>query len=133
VEVPAPDVKVDGDGVMTISGVVRRRPNASGDFSGRVDIAVLGSDGTQLAWLPALLTPDPIPADGGAESRYVVHYGWEPPKGSTVHVQWVDSQTAKAEDAQGYGYSSSGYGGVKTAHTAPAVHSGGGHSHHMGW
>jgi hypothetical protein len=131
VEVPPPDVSVDS-GVMTIAGTVQSRPGASGDLSGRVDISVLASNGNELQWLPALLTPDPIPA--GGKSRYVIHYGWVPPSGSTIRVQWVDSATAKKEDAEGSDYASGGYGGAHTSHPTAVVHSNGGHSHHhMGW
>src|SRR5437660_50319 len=66
-------------GEMTVSGDVRRKPGVTGDVVGRVDIMVVGPDGGSLIWVPALITPNPIPTAGRGESQHVVHYGYVPP------------------------------------------------------
>jgi hypothetical protein len=134
-EVPPPNVSIDGDGVMTVQGNVRRRAGVTETISGRVDIDVIGPDGKPLEWIPALLTPDPMPTEGKGESGYIIHYGWIPPSGSTVRVHWVDSKTAAREDADETEYSSGGYGDGRAAHQAasPPSHGRHGGHGHMSW
>jgi hypothetical protein len=92
-----PEVKFD-DGVMTVTGYVRRRPGVRSIISGRIDIDVLDTDGNTLDWIPALLYPNPVPTEGRGESGYIIHYGWIPPAGSVVRVRFADSKTAIIED-----------------------------------
>jgi hypothetical protein len=128
VEVARPTVEIDDD-VMTIRGNVHRRGGGPQAISGRVDIDILGSDGQQLAWLPAVLAPNPLPSDGTGEAGYIIHYGWIPPAGSTVRVHFVDTKTAAVEDADDIEYSTGG------GHGGGAVHAGGhggGGGHHGG-
>jgi hypothetical protein len=97
VELSHPTVWIEGDSI-SISGSVKRRPGVTGTIDGRVDITILGPGGGSLVWVPALLTPNPIPYEGLGESQYIVHYGYIPPAGSTVVAHFVDADTAKEED-----------------------------------
>jgi hypothetical protein len=125
----APQVKISG-GVMTISGTVTRKPGVHDAINGRVDIDVIAANGEELAWLPALLTPTPVPDDEKGESTYIVNYGMVPPAGTTVQVHFVDQATATQEDINNSELG--GYGGGGHAHAS--FHSAGGHEGgHMGW
>jgi hypothetical protein len=125
VQVGHPKVQIDDD-VMTITGNVRRAAGRSEDVSGRVDIEVLGSKGEQLAWLTAVVSPNPLPTDG-SDAGYEIHYGWTPPGGATVRVHFVDTKTAMQEDAGGGGHYTGATGG---SHGGGGGHGGG---RHMGW
>lgn len=126
VQVPAPNVQID-HGVMTVTGNVQRKPGVTAPISGRVDITVTDNDGNSLLFLPALLTPDPIPTEGRGESQYTTHYGWVPPAGSIVRAHFVDAETAQREDVNGIEYE--GTSGLKSTAGAPAGHSGFGQHH----
>jgi len=93
-----PEIKID-DGVLNVTGYVRRRPGVRSVLTGRIDIEVVDAQGTLLDWIPAVLYPNPIPTEGRGESGYVIHYGWVPPAGSIVKVHFVDSKTAIIEDS----------------------------------
>lgn len=122
-DVPAPTVRID-HGVMTVTGNVQRRAGVTDPISGRVDIMVTGPDGNQLLFLPALLTPDPVPTTGRGESQYTVHYGWVPPAGSIVRAHFVDAETAQREDVNGVQYE--GTSGLRSTAGAPGNSTGGG-------
>ena len=115
VEVTPPTVTI-ADGVMDVSGYVRRLATARREIRGRVDIDVTDPDGEVLAWIPALLTPEKLPAQAGGEAGYVVHYGWVPPAGSIVKVRFVDKATAVIEDSEGAEYEGATGGHAATPH-----------------
>jgi len=130
----APQVLVE-KGVMTVEGTVTRKPGDHDVIAGRIDIDVYAANGENLAWLTALLTPDPVPDDQKSESTYVVRYGFVPPPGSTVQVRFVDKATATQEDVDDREYAGGGYGG-KVGGGGGGGHAssnGIGRSVHMGW
>ena len=129
-----PQVSIEKD-IMTISGTVTRKPGVHDVISGRIDIDVFASNGESLAWIPTLITPDPVPDDQKGESAYIVRYGLVPPAGSTVQVHYVDKATAIQEDVDDREYSGGGYGGGKGGGGGGGHvrgRAGGGHGH-MGW
>jgi hypothetical protein len=132
VDVGRPLVEVS-DGVLNVSGHVRRKAGTTATIAGRVNIDVIGPDGAMLVWLPAVLAPNPLPTEGGGEAGYEIHYGWVPPAGSTVRVHFVDAKTAALEDADETEYSGGGaHGGAAGGGTHSGGHSGhSGHSHMM--
>jgi hypothetical protein len=127
-----PQVSIEKD-IMTITGTVTRKPGVHDVITGRVDIDVFASNGESLAWIPTLITPDPVPDDQKGESTYIVRYGLVPPAGSTIQVHYVDKATAIQEDVDDREYSGGGYGGGGGGGGGHGRgHGGGGHGH-MGW
>jgi hypothetical protein len=94
-----PVIKFD-HGSVFISGTVHRGASQDKFLSGRVDIEFLTAEGEILDEIPALLEPRILPANGDA-STYDTNYGLIPPKGSTLRIHFVDSQTMAREDLVG--------------------------------
>jgi hypothetical protein len=126
-----PQVSIE-KGVLIVEGTVTRKPGDHDVIAGRIDIDVVASNGENLAWLTALLTPDPVPDDDKGQSTYMVRYGLVPPAGSTEQVHIVDKATATQEDIDEREYGSGGYGGGGGGHGG-GHGNGGGHHGHMGW
>ncbi len=125
-----PQVTIE-KGVLTVEGTVSRKPGDHDVIAGRIDIDLIASNGENLAWLTALLTPNPVPDDEKGQSTYVVRYGLVPPAGTTVQVRFVDKATATQEDIDDREYSGGGYGGG--GGHGGGHGNGGGHHGHMGW
>jgi hypothetical protein len=60
---------------LIITGTVTRKPGVHDVIAGRIDVDIFASNGDELAWLPCLLTPDPVPDDQTSQSTYEMHYG----------------------------------------------------------
>jgi hypothetical protein len=96
-------------GSIDISGSVHRQPTLSGAIAGRVDIEFVAPNGELLDELPALLIPHDIEA--GKSSAYHTNYSYIPPKGSTLRIHFVDSDTESREDIEGEFFDYDGAGG----------------------
>jgi hypothetical protein len=127
-----PQVSIDKD-IMTITGTVTRKPGVHDVISGRIDIDVFASNGESLAWIPTLITPDPVPDDQKGESTYIIRYGLVPPAGSTIQVHYVDKATAIQEDVDDREYTGGGYGGGRAGGGGGGGHVRGRAGGHMGW
>jgi hypothetical protein len=133
-DIGPPQMRIE-KGVLIITGTVTRKPGVHDVIAGRIDVDIFASNGDELAWLPCLLTPDPVPDDQTSQSTYEVHYGLVPPGGSTVQVHFVDKATAVQEDVDDreYGYGGGGGGGGGQMGHPGGHGNGGGHHGHMGW
>jgi hypothetical protein len=122
-------------GVLIVTGTVTRKPGVHDVIAGRIDVDIFASNGDELAWVPCLLTPDPVPDDQTSQSTYEMRYGLVPPPGSTVQVHFVDKATAVQEDVDDREYAGGGYGGGGGGQEGhPGGHAtGGGHHGHFGW
>jgi len=110
-----PAMVVINDGSIEISGGVRRQPTLSGPMSGRVDIEFLSPEGELLDELPALLIPHDVTA-GQSSTYHTAPYAYLPPKGSTLRIHFVDSDTESREDIEGTFFD---YGGGGAAEGGP--------------
>ena len=79
------------NGVMSISGSVRRKPGVTALLDGRVDLDLIGPDGLKLdKSLHAPLVPNDIPMGDNGSSRYApTPFGFVPPANSTVRARYV--------------------------------------------
>ena len=124
-----PLVKIDKSGVTNISGSVHRQPTVTGPITGRIDVDFISPDGDIINDDPLTigLIPPKIPTDPKAVSTYSIPWCYVPPPGTTVRVQFVDTQTAANEDAGGRSQSGGaaagggghhgGGGGIRTGST----------------
>ena len=88
IEVRPPTAVVDGD-VLVISGDVRRQPGMNDPIFGHIEITIYDPMGKPIELLPALITPNPIPTAGRAESQYLVRLGLIPATGSSIKAIFV--------------------------------------------
>jgi hypothetical protein len=100
VEIIQPTVEISGD-TTTIAGGVHRKQGVSQALAGRIDIEFVDTDGEVLDSLPALLRPQKIPLDEQTPCNFHTEYGYAPPKGTTIRLHFVDSDTAAREDLAG--------------------------------
>ncbi len=101
VDIVQPTVEITDGRTTTIAGSVQRKPGMALALAGRIDIEFLDTDGQLLDSLPALLTPQKVPLDSGTPCVFHTDYDYIPPKGSTVRLHFVDSETAQREDLSG--------------------------------
>ena len=81
-ELPPPKVIMSGD-VMTISGVVKRKPNYNGPLDGHVKIELLDASQKVIGQFPTEWTPSEGPVNGKRQADYSLEYGWVPPGAGT--------------------------------------------------
>ena len=87
VALPTPTVTNHGD-TLVVSGTVQRKPGADGPIPGYVSVTFLNKDRRWIDWLPAKWTPQEIPTTGKREAHYSARYGWKPPPGTIVRVEY---------------------------------------------
>ncbi len=99
-ELPPPKVIMSGD-VMTISGVVKRKPNYNGPLDGHVKIELLDASQKVIGQFPTEWTPSEVPVNGKRQADYSLEYGWVPPDGTTVRVSVVQDTDEILQQAGG--------------------------------
>jgi len=90
VDLPTPTVAMHGD-TLVVSGIVRRKSGVDGPVPGYVSVMFLKQDRQWIDGLPATWTPQPIPTTGQRESHYLIRYGWNPPAGTIVRVEYSEN------------------------------------------
>lgn len=85
VELPPPAISKQ-DGVLVITGIVKRKAGFDGPIPGHLDVEFLNSKGQEVNMLRLNWVPRQLPTSGSRESSYDVHYAWIPPAGSSIKI-----------------------------------------------
>jgi hypothetical protein len=88
-EVAPPSVTMNGD-VMTVSGIVKRKPDYNGPLDGHVKIEFLDGSQKVIDQFPIEWNPSEVPLNGNRQAGYKLEYGWLPPEGTTVRISVVE-------------------------------------------
>src|SRR2546421_6978733 len=102
VELPTPSVSADNN-LLTVAGVVRRKPGAAGTFDGHVELIFLDKTGGEADMIPLSLTPRVIPADGSRQARYRLSYACTVPPGTTLRIEYTEDDAIDPDSVHSLG------------------------------
>jgi hypothetical protein len=89
VELPSPTVTKQ-DGVLSISGIVKRKAGVDGEIPGHIDLVFSDAKGNEINRLRMGWTPRELPTTGARQSGYSVNYAWLPTPGDSLKISYHD-------------------------------------------